>query len=191
MPGTVIQTNLNLGYAGKISRNPQNKINSRAVKSILNGSNAETQPSIPFGAAVVTNTDNTYSLFGVATGNGVSAATVANFGGIAVSEVKQSMTYGYGANASAGQYEPNTPCDVLQQGTATVYCTEGTPTANGLVYIVTVAGTTSPVGSLVATATPAGSGATAVQLTNARWTTGKIDSSTKIAEITLLTQLNA
>lgn len=190
MPGTVIQTNLNLGYAGKVSRNPQSKINSRAVKSILNGSNVETQPNIPFGAAVVTNTDNTYSLFG-ATGTGVSSATVANFGGIAVSEVKQSMTYGYGTNANAGQYEPNTPCDVLQQGTATVYCTEGTPTANGLVYIVTVAGDTSPVGSFVATATPVGTGATAVQLTNARWTTGKMDSSTKIAEITLLTQLNA
>ena len=189
MPGTVIQQSLNLGYAGKVSRNPSNKINSRAVKSILDGSSVETQSSIPFGACVVTNADNTYSLFG-ATGTGVSAATVANFGGIAVSEVKQSMTYGFGANVSSGQFEPNTPCDVLQQGTATVFCKEGTPTANGLVYIVTVVGTTSPVGSLVATATPAGVGATAVQLTNARWTTGKQDAS-GIAEIVLLTQLNA
>lgn len=187
MPGTVIQQSLNLGYAGKVSRNPSNKINSRAVKSILNGSNVEQQPSIPFGAAVVTNVDNTYSLFG-ATGTGVSTATVANFGGIAVSEVKQSMTYGFGANVSSGQFEPTTSCDVLQQGTATVFCTEGTPTANGLVYIVTVAGTTSAVGSLVATSTPAGG--TAVQLTNARWTSGKQDAS-GIAEIVLLTQLNA
>lgn len=187
MPGTAIGKNLALGYAGKISRNPNNKVNSRMVKSILNGGGLETQPVIPFGAVVVTNTDNTYSLFG-ATGTGVSAATFANFGGIAVSEVKQSMTYGMGANVSAGQFEPNGPCDVLQVGTTTVFCTEGTPTANGLVYVVTVAGTTSPVGSLVATATPAGG--TAVQVTNARFTSGKMDPS-KITEIVLLTQANA
>ncbi|OOM73991.1 hypothetical protein CLPUN_42290 [Clostridium puniceum] len=187
MPGSVIQKSLNLGYAGKVSRNPSNKINARSVKSILNGGGLETQPSIPFGACVVTNADNTYSLFG-ASGTDVSEATVANFGGIAVSEVKQSMTYGFGPNVGSGQFEPNTPCDVLQQGTATVLCTEGTPTANGLVYIVTVEGTISPIGSLVATPTP--SGGTAMQLTNARWTTGKKDGS-GITEIVLLTQLNA
>lgn len=188
MPGTAIGKSLNLGYAGKVSRNPGVKINSRMVKSILNGSLVETMASIPFGATVVTNVDNTYSLFG-ATGTGVSAATAANFGGIAVSEVKQQMSYGYGVNVGSGQFEPNTPCDVLQVGTATVFCTEGTPTANGLVYIVTVAGTTSPVGSLVATSTPAGG--TAVQLANARWVSGKIDAASLICEIVLLTQLNA
>lgn len=188
MPGTVIGKNLNLGYAGKVSRNPLNKINSRMVKSILDGNGAETMAAVPFGAAVVTNTDNTYSLFG-ATGTGVSAATFANFGGIAVSEVKQSMTFGYGSNVGGnGQFEPNTPCDVLQIGTTTVVCTEGNPTANGLVYIVTVAGSTSPLGSIVATATPAGG--TAVQLTNARFTSGKQDAS-GITEIVLLTQANA
>jgi len=189
MPGTVIGTSLNLGYAGKVSRNPGNKINSRAVKSILNGSLIETQTPVAFGATVVTNSDNTYSLFG-ATGAGVSAPVVANFAGIAVSEVKQAMTYGYGANVSTGQFEPNMPCDILQVGTATVFCTEGTPTANGLVYIVTVAGTTSPLGALIAIATPVGSGAAAVQLTNARWVSGKMDAS-GIAEVVLLTQLNA
>ncbi|MDQ7094206.1 hypothetical protein REC12_11460 [Desulfosporosinus sp. PR] len=188
MPGSVIGWNLSLGYAGKVSRNPFTKINARQVKSILDGNGNETQPAIPFGAAVVTNTDNTYSLFG-ATGTDVSAATMANFGGIAVSEVKQSMTYGYGSNVGGnGQFEPKTPCDVLQVGTTTVICTEGTPTANGLVYIVTVAGTTSPVGSFVATATPAGG--TAVQVTNARFTNGKKDPS-GITEIVLLGQANA
>jgi len=175
MPGSVIGKNLSLGYAGKVSRNGNNKINARQVKSILDGGGLETQPVIPFGAAVVTNPDNTYSLFG-ATGTGVSAATFANFAGIAVSEVKQSMTYGYGANVSGGQFEPNSPCDVLQTGTTTVFCKEGTPTANGLVYIMTVAGTTATkVGDLVATATPAGG--TAVQVTNARFTSGKQDPS--------------
>jgi hypothetical protein len=93
-----------------------------------------------------------------------------------------------GANVSAGQYEPNMPCDVLQVGTATVFCTEGTPTANGPVYIVTVAGTTSLLGALTATPTPAGG--TAILVPNARWTSGKQDASL-ITEIVLLTQLNA
>ncbi|TGE35883.1 hypothetical protein E4K67_22465 [Desulfosporosinus fructosivorans] len=187
MPGSVIGKNLSLGYAGKVSRNGINKINARQVKSILDGSGNETQPVIPFGATVVTNPDNTYSLFG-ATGSGVSAATFANFAGIAVSEVKQSMTYSYGSNVSGGQFEPNSPCDVLQTGTTTVFCKEGTPTANGLVYIVTVEGTAAAVGDLVATATP--DGGTAVQVTNARWVNGKMDPS-GIAEIVLLTQANA
>jgi|GEM_PF-493274 hypothetical protein len=190
MPGVAIGTSLNLGYAGKVSRNPFTKINSRMVKSILDGSGNETQPVIPFGAAVVTNADNTYSLFG-ASGAGVSAATMANLAGIAVSEVKQSMVYGYGSNVGGnGSFEPNSPCDVLQVGTTTVFCTEGTPTANGKVYLVTVAGTTSPVGSFVATSTPAGAGATAIEVTNAKWTTGKKDAS-GICEITLNYQVNA
>jgi len=189
MPGGVIFQNLSLGFAGKVSRNPFVKINARQVKSILDGNGLETQSAIPFGAVVVTNADNTYSLFGES-GTGVSAATLANFGGIAVSEVKQSMTYGYGADVGGnGQFEPNTPCDALQVGTTTIICTEGTPTANGLVYLVTVEGTTSPVGAFVATATPAGG--TAIQLTNARFTNGKMDSATGITEIVLTSQLNA
>lgn len=187
MPVTVIGKSLGLGYAGKVSRNPFNKINSRMVKSILDGNSNETMAAIPFGSAVVVNTDNTVSLFG-ASGSGVSAATMANFGGIAVAEVKQALTYGYGANNTSGQFEPNMPCDTLQIGTTTVFCKEGTPTANGLVYIVTVAGTTSPVGSFVATSTPAGG--TAIQITNARFTSGKQDAS-GITEVVLLNQVNA
>lgn len=187
MPGAAIGVNLSLGYAGKVSRNGTNKITARQVKSILNGSGAETMAAVLFGKAVVTNTDNTYSLFG-ASGSGVSAATYANFGGIAVSEVKQSMTYGYGPNVSAGQYEPNSTCDVLQVGTTTVLCTEGTPTANGLVYLVTVAGSVAAVGDFVATASP--DSGTAVQVVNARWTSGKQDAS-GITEVVLLAQANA
>ena len=189
MSGTVIGKTLGLGYAGKVSRNPMNKINSRFVKSILDGSGVETQDSIPFGFAVVTNTDNTYSKFGES-GSGVSAATAANFGGVAIAEVKQSLTYGYGSNASGGQYEPTTTCDVIQQGSVTVFCKEGTPTAGGKVYIVTVAGDTTGLGEFCATSTPAGSGATAVELTNCHWTTGRQDAD-GICEMTLMTQSNA
>lgn len=189
MPGTVIGKSLNLGYAGKVSRNPGNMIGARMVKSILDGNGLETQPNIKFGDAVVLNTDNTYSKFG-ATGTGVSAATAANFAGIAVSEVLQMVTYG---NVSGyGEYQPTHACDVLQIGSATVVCNEGTPTAGGKVYIVTVkasADAESEVGQLIASATPAGTGATAVELPNVRWTTGKLDAN-KIAEITILTKSN-
>jgi hypothetical protein len=183
MPGTVIGQSLNLGYAGKISRNPMNKVNSRFVKSILDGNGDETLNAIHFGYAVVVNTDNTYSKFGQS-GTGVSAATAANFGGIAVAEVKQGMVLSFGANTNDGQYDPAQPCDVLQQGSATVYCKEGTPTAGGKVYIMTVAGTHAAVGEFVATDSPAGQGATAVELPNCKWTTGRQDAS-GIAEMTI------
>jgi hypothetical protein len=190
MPGTVIGKSLGLGYAGKVSRNPFNKINSRMVKSILNGSGVETLSVIPFGAAVVVNTDNTYSKFGDS-GSGVSAATMANFGGIAVSEVRQGMTYAYGSNSSAGQFETNKPVDVLQIGTTTVFCKSGTPLTNGQVGIVTVAGTALAVGDLTAEAAgTATDGATVIAVTGAKFTSNKQDAS-GIVEITLTQQLNA
>jgi hypothetical protein len=189
MSGTAIGTSLNLGFAGKISRNPYNKIRSRMVKSILDGNGAETLSAINFGGAAVVNADNTYSRFGQS-GNGVTAAAAASFAGIAVSEVKQSMSLSYGANTATGQYEPGMPCDILRQGVTTVFCNEGTPSPTTGVYIMTVAGTKAAVGDFVATATPTGTGATSVQLTNCRWTTGKQDAS-GITEIEILYPVTA
>ena len=185
MPGTVIGKSLGLGYAGKISRNPGNIINSKFVKSILNGSNVETQPAIPFGFAVVLNEDNSYSRFG-AVGVDVADPTAANFAGIAVAEVKQVYTY---ATNDPGEYIPLQPCDVLQIGSATVFCKEGVPVAGSKLYVMTVAGTFAAVGEFVATATPAGAGATAIELSNVRFTTGKVDAN-GIAEVTILTKNN-
>ena len=184
MPTTAIGKDLNYGYAGKVSRNPLNKITARFVKSILNSSNVETLSNILFGAPVVLNTDGTVSLWGDS-GTGVSSATAANFGGIAVAEVQQTFSYslGAGGGSSAGYYSPAQPADILNSGSAVVKCTEGTPTAGGAVYVVTVAGTTAAVGDFVATSTPAGSG-TSVQLTNCSWTTGKIDSN-NVCELTI------
>lgn len=187
MPGTTIGITLNLGYAGKVSRNPYNKIGARFVKSILNINGVETQPSIPFGSAVVLNTDNSVSLFG-ATGAGVSTPTAANFVGIAVAEVKNVMTFGFGANNAPGAYEPTVPADILEIGSATVFVTEGTYAAGGALWLVSVAGTSHNVGDFVATATPA-DGSTTVALTNVKLTTGKVDAN-GIAEVTILTQVN-
>jgi hypothetical protein len=182
MPGTVIGKSLNLGYAGKVSRNGYNNITSRFSKSILDNNGNETMPSINFGDPVVLNTDNTYSKFG-ATGTGVSAATLANFAGFAVAEVKQVMSYGFGTLSSAGQYLPGQPMDVISSGSITAFCVEGTPVAGGAVYVATSDGTNVKAGNICATATPAG-GATTVQLTNASWKTGKLDAN-NIAEVTL------
>ena len=185
MPGTAIGKSLGLGYTGKVSRNPGNIINAKAVKSILNGSGVETQPAIPFGFAVVLNEDNSYSKFG-ATGAGVATPIAVNFAGIAVAEVKQVYTYG---TNDPGEYTPFQAVDVLQIGSSTVYCKEGAPKAGSKVFIMTVAGDNAAVGEFVATATPAGVGATAVELPNVRWTTGKVDAN-RVAEVTILTKVN-
>lgn len=57
MSGTVIGKSLNYGYPGSVSRGADAIIMNRPVRS--------TDPNaVPFGGAVVLNTDNTYSLFG-------------------------------------------------------------------------------------------------------------------------------
>jgi len=179
MPGTVIGKSLNLGYAGKVSRNPYNEIRARFVQSVLNGSGVETKSNVAFGTPVVLNTDNTISAW-----KDITSPTAASFSGIAVSEVKQSMTLDYGANATGGVYEPNMPADVLLRGNCTIICADGTPTAGGAVYICTVAGTTAAIGDFTATATPTGSG-TAIVIPNMKFTTGKQDSASGITEVTI------
>ena len=182
MSGTVIGKSLGLGWAGKVSRNPMNKISSKFVKSILDGNGAETLSAIPFGSAVVLNVDNTVSAFGQ-TGAGVTAAAAAAFAGIAVAEVKQGMTYAVGANVSTGSFEPNAMCDRIEMGSVMVYCSFGTPTAGGDVFICTVAGGTVAIGDFVTTNNA--DGCTAVELPNCQWTTGKMDTS-GITEMTIL-----
>lgn len=187
MPGKVIGKALNLGFAGKVSRNVDNIISARIVKSILGGDSAETQPKIAFGDPVVLNADNTYSKFG-ATGTGVSDPTAANFAGFAVGEVKQVLTYG---DAQVGEYATNEACDVLQRGSTTVFLKVGTPTAGGKVYICTAKGDSAyAVGQLFVTATPATLGTgTVVELPNVRFTTGKVDAN-KITEVSILNRVN-
>lgn len=174
MSGYVVGQQLDYGYPGTVSRLADAIITNRAVRSTDTA-------NINFGDPVVLNSDNTYSKFG-------SSNTAADFAGVAVREVKQSTQY----FAATGDYEPGQPCDVLERGSVTVTCTEGTPTAGGPVYVVTVAGTgaISAVGNFVATATPAGTGSTAVQITNAQWKTGQVDSN-NVAELTILSRNKA
>jgi hypothetical protein len=176
MPGSVIGKLMNLGYAGSVSRSAEAIIDNRTVKSVLNAGN-ETEPSINFGDPVILNSDNTYSKFG-ATG------TMAAFIGVAVREVKQATDY----FATTGAYLPGQPADVLARGDITVVCNVGTPTAGGKVYIRTVANGAIPTG-VVGGFEAAADGTNSIEITNARWTTGNIDSN-KVAEITLLSRNN-
>lgn len=187
MPGTVIGKSLNLGYAGKVSRNPMNLIGARMVKSIVS-SGAETLSAIAFGKAAVLNTDNTVSLFGQ-TGTGVSAATLANFAGIAVGEVKQMTSYG--SVSGAGQFEPGEPADVLQMGSCTIQlvAAAGAPVAGETVYIVTVAGTALAIGDFCTTAAATADSATAIALTGTKFTTGKLDAN-RVCEVSLTVRVN-
>lgn len=172
MPGTAIGKALNYGYPGTVSRNGIHTITNRPLRSTDTA-------SANFGDPVVLNTDNTFSFFG-------STGTAATFAGVAVREVKQSTSY---LSSSQGTYSPGQPMDVIEQGSVIVNCAEGTPTAGGNVYIVTVAGTgaVSAVGNFVATSTPAGTGSTAVQITNCKWQTGKLDAN-KSAELAIMTR---
>lgn len=109
----------------------------------------------------------------------------AQFAGVAVREIKQSTAY----FTSQGEYDPGQPCDVLERGSVTVYCNNGTPKARGTVYIriaANVAFPNAPVGGFEADA----DGTNTIQITNAQWKTGNLDSN-NVAELTLLTRNNA
>lgn len=170
MPGSVVGKSLNLGYPGNVSRSIDAVIDGRVVKP------TDTN-NINFGDPVVLNSDNTYSKFG-ATG------TAAAFAGIAVREVKQSTDY---LNPQ-GFYAPGQPCDVLSRGSATVTCNVGTPTAGGDVYVRITANGTIPAG-IVGGFEAAADGANTIKLTNAKWTTGKMDAN-RTAEVTILSRIN-
>jgi hypothetical protein len=176
MPGAAVGIELNLGYAGTVSRSVDTIITPRVVKSVVT-SGVETEPSILFGEPVVLNTDNTYSRFG-------TAGTTATFAGIAVREVKQATDY----YAAAGSYLPGELMDVLERGNMTVKCNVGTPTAGGKVYIRILANGAIPLG-VVGQFEAAADSTNTLEIPNLRWKTGKLDSN-KISEVTILTRSN-
>lgn len=180
MAGKVIGKHLNLGYAGRISRDADVLVENRMVK--------ETSAEIPFGTPVILNTDNTYSHFG-------ASGTDALFAGIAVAAVKQATNY----YSNEVVYKPLERCDVLVRGTATVVCENGTPTAGGAVYVMVIEDAVglpnAKIGDFFAEEykfTPQGGSETTatVKLTGIVWTTGYLDAN-KVAEVTMTTRVNA
>jgi hypothetical protein len=133
--------------------------------------------SINFGSPAILNSDNTYSNFG-ATG------TAATFAGVAVREVKQTTDY----LSADGSYDPGQPCDVIERGSVTVVCNVGNPTAGGPVYVRIAANAGIPTG-VVGGFEAAADGTNTVQITNAKWKTGKKDAN-NVTELTILTRNN-
>ena len=122
-------------------------------------------------------TDNTVDAFG-ATG------TMAKFAGFAAREVKQTVN-----NADPTVvYAIGEPVDVIQRGNVIVTCNVGTPTAGGKVYVRTTLNGAIPAGVLNGIEAAADGGNT-IELTNCRFTTGKMGAD-KAVEVTLLTRNN-
>ena len=119
MAGYAIGKSMNLGFPGTYARTPDDVIMSRAVK--------EDSKAIPFGAPVILNSDNTYSV-------GDATLTADNFAGVAVRIVQQAVQY---LAQNSGAYQPTQPCSVIQRGNVMVTCNVGTPTAGGKVYVRT------------------------------------------------------
>lgn len=110
-----------------------------------------------------------------------NAAT--QFAGIAVREVKTNLTY---VTNASGYYEPGKPCDVLERGSATIQVNNGTPTANGNVYVRIATNASIPNG-VIGGFEAAADGVNTVLLSNVKFKTGLIDAN-NVAEVTLLTR---
>lgn len=164
MPGSVIGTSLNFGFAGNVARTPDCVIAAKPVKSNSN--------AILFGAPVVLNTDNTYSAPTSVT------VTAANFAGVAVAQVKQNLAYNQDVS---GSFTAGQACDVLQRGIVCVKVQRGTVTAGGAVYVRTALNTSFPA-AVVGGFEAASDGSNSVLLTNCVWNTNVADAN-GIAEL--------
>ena len=170
MAGYAIGKSMNLGFPGTYARTPDDVIMSRAVK--------EDSKAIPFGAPVILNSDNTYSV-------GDATLTADNFAGVAVRIVQQAVQY---LAQNSGAYQPTQPCSVIQHGNVMVTCNVGTPTAGGKVYVRT-AGEDSGSGKIIGGFEATDDSGNVVELPNVCWATGKIDAN-KVAEICIKTRNN-
>lgn len=122
----------------------------------------------------------------------VAPSTATQFAGIAVREVKQAITYNFvGQTPAPAQYAAGYPCDVLQRGTVTVTCNNGTPIAGGTVYVRVATNAAIPngvIGGFEATAD--GTNTVALPTSIAMWKSGDMDSN-NVTELVLLTRANA
>lgn len=152
---TTIRDTLQLNFAGDRVRSGDEVISSRAFKQLAGENN-----QLFFGRPVQINTDNTLSPLST-TG---ATPTVTNFKGFAVRVVKQQTSY----SESINFYNPEDFVSFLERGTISVVLEEGTPTANGLVYLKKITNGSDVYWGISATAT----GNTL--LPNVKFTTGNV-----------------
>ena len=171
MTGKAIGISLNYGYPGNYARTPDDIVASRLLNA--------TSDSVPFGAAVCINSDNTYSAVNDTT-------TAADVAGIALRVVKQAISY---TEQNYTEYKPGEYMSVLERGAATVVCNVGTPTANGKVYL-RIKKNTSITNGVVGGFEAAADTGNTIEIPNMRWTNGSMDAN-RICEVTLLTRVSA
>lgn len=182
MTGSVIQLAMNFGYPGSYSRMPDDIVMAKPVNS--------TSEDIPFGSAVILNSDNTYKVAD-------ATLTVDNFAGIAVREVKQGLMYSTaGVIDEQGVYQAYDPCDVLLRGCTVVKMGAGktgaaAPTAGGKVAVRIALDSDNAPNALVGDfeVAPAEEDANLVTLPNVVFTTGEKDAN-GVIEVTVKTRNN-
>lgn len=165
MPGTVVGKTLNFGYPGQISRQGDEISRTRPVK--------KGAANIPFGAAVEIGADGTCTLLGA------GAGTASAFAGVAMRRVKSALVY---PDQNHGYYEANENCDILERGAVMVECVAGNPTVGGAVHVYKAAASGHKMGEFAAAADATNT----VQLTNAKWATGK--DANNVAEVVIVTR---
>lgn len=171
MSGKAIGISMNYGFPGTYARTPDDIVTSRQLK--------EGSASVPFGAALMANEDNTYSPVD-------ENFTAEKFGGVALRVVKQAVSYAQQAETA---YNALDLVNALNRGAVVVNCNNGTPTAGGAVY-VRIKENASVIGGVVGGFEAAADGANTILVPNLQWTNGYVDAN-GVAEITILTRANA
>lgn len=198
MPGTAIGITMNPGYAGQYSRNGDNITEAKLVTSGTYTGN------INFGDAVVLIPDATGGTYAQAAAFIAAAGTfimgtngnvTSMFAGFAVREVKQQLTINtFGgatsANNTLGYYAAGNPCDVLVRGSimaGNFFAKSGNaaPVAGGPVWLRV---STNGAGTFVGALETVSDTSHTVQITNAQWTTGVVDTTNGTIEVTLTTR---
>lgn len=168
MPGKVIGDKLPRGFAGNPSRM------SDCVIAPYNYPATETG-NIQFGEPVVFD-PTTKGIRKFASTDAAGAII-----GIAVRRIGQPKS----DDENGWYYKPGESVDVLLRGSITVPVLDATDiAARGGVYVCTGTATGRPAGAIVCKAAT-GTGADTVQIANAKFSNGEIDSTDMVAEITL------
>lgn len=185
MPATVIPvTGINEGFVGNISNEGYSLRTPRSI-------NPTDTLNVAFGETMVLNLNNTYSSvaeFILGSGTVTDDTAIC----LAVANTKTNPTFPLNGTNDAftpgGTYTPGQVADALVQGTMDVFCRVGTPTgAGGPVYVRVALNGAFPagvVGGLEAVA----DGGNTVLVSNMQWKTGIFDSSTGVAQVTILTR---
>ena len=171
MNGQVIGKTMPHGYAGSYARQPDMIVDTHPLSG---------KDNVTFGLGVVEDAASA----GAVTLPG-SAATAAQFVGVAVREVKSAVDY---FNQNAGQYTPGEAVPVMKRGCVNVLCQNGTPAYGGDVYLRVALNAETYPNAVVGGFEAAADSTNSVKLTNCQWR-GPADAN-GVAEIRIMTTIN-